>query len=296
MPAPNSFLPRYFGCSTSPPRSTAMSDLASRMATSTAVSMASSVASSSALRKRSFFEVTIAALPRRSSKTLPKSMRPSATNFCKYSAVSLRGNNIAWHRCRPAVSLASTWARKMPWSISTPSFSPCKSSASAATCAAVGVRPGTAMGSAEAGRRDGGGEDQVFQADESRALVRQLVVKRLGMGGEEMLALFARGGEDGLCRARLAKTSRRLLRQAAEQIGAELPVPRVARPIDKIIAGALRRGRDPFGERALIEGGGAEFGRRLWGIGNYPPNPFTIPLGISVFRPPVDDAFCFALR
>ena len=39
---------------------------ASRMATSTAISMASSVVLSSALRKRSFFVVTMAALPRRS--------------------------------------------------------------------------------------------------------------------------------------------------------------------------------------------------------------------------------------
>jgi len=33
--------------------------------------------------------------------------------------------------------------------------------------------------------------------------VGQLVVERLGVGCEEMLALLARGGEDGLCRARL---------------------------------------------------------------------------------------------
>ena len=44
------------------------------------ISMASSVVSSSALRKRSLFEVTMAALPRRSINTLPKSMRPSAAN------------------------------------------------------------------------------------------------------------------------------------------------------------------------------------------------------------------------
>ena len=112
----------------------------------------------------------------------------------------------------------------------------------------------------------GRGEDQVFQANKPRALVRQLVVERLGVGREEMLALFARGGEDGLCRARLTDTSRRFLRQAAEQIGAELPVARIARPIDKVIAGALRRGRDPFGDRALIEAGGLQLCRRHGGI------------------------------
>jgi hypothetical protein len=101
------------------------------------------------------------------------------------------------------------------------------------------------------------------------------------VGGEEMLALFARGSEDGLCRARLTNTSRRLLRQAAEQIGAELPVPRIARPIDIVIAGALWRSRDPFGDRALIETGGLQFGRGHGGIDTHRVNPFEILFGIA---------------
>src|SRR5579864_5073240 len=76
-----------------------------------------------------------------------------------------------------------------------------------------------------------------------------------------MLALLARGGEDGLRRARLPRTALRLLRQLAEQIAAELPVTRIARPVDVIIAGALWRRRNPFGDRALIEAGGLQFGR-----------------------------------
>src|SRR5580704_13196983 len=106
-----------------------------------------------------------------------------------------------------------------------------------------------------------------------------------------MLALFARSGEDGLRRARLTNTSRRLLRQAAEQIGAELPVARIARPIDKVIAAALWRSRDPFGDRALIEAGGLQFGHRQSAIDTHRANPFKFPFGISAFRPPVDDAF-----
>src|SRR5258708_9051387 len=124
----------------------------------------------------------------------------------------------------------------------------------------------------------GRGEDQVFQPNESRALVRQLVVERLGMGGEELFALLARGGENRLCRARLTQTSRRLLRQAAEQIGAELPVPRIAPPIDIVIAGSLRRGRGPFGNRALIEAGGLQLGCRHGGIDTHRANPFNIQL------------------
>src|SRR5580700_1347427 len=110
-----------------------------------------------------------------------------------------------------------------------------------------------------------------------------------------MFALLARCGEDGLRRARLANASRRLLRQAAEEIRAELPVPRIARPIDKIIAGALWRSRDPFGDRALIEAGGLQLGRRHGGIDTH-RGPFTIPFGISDFRPPVDDPLGLALR
>src|SRR5580704_17521233 len=110
-----------------------------------------------------------------------------------------------------------------------------------------------------------------------------------------MLALLARGGEDGLRSARLANTSRRLLRQPAEQIGAELPVSRIARPIDMEIAGALWRRRDPFGDRALIEAGGLQLGRRRGGIDTH-RGPFTIPFGISAFRPPVDDPLGLALR
>src|ERR1700675_3596394 len=101
-----------------------------------------------------------------------------------------------------------------------------------------------------------------------------------------MLALFARGGEDGLCRARLTDTSRRLLRQAAEQIGAELPVARIARPIDVIVAGALWRSRDPFSDRALIETGGMQLGRRHGGIDTHHAIPFNVPFGISAFRSP----------
>src|ERR1700720_3364756 len=82
-------------------------------------------------------------------------------------------------------------------------------------------------GRRQAGDGHGRGEDQVFQANESRAWVRQLVVERLDVGSEEMLALLARGSENGLCRARLTRTACRLVRQAAEQISAELPVPRI---------------------------------------------------------------------
>src|SRR3984893_11264887 len=64
-------------------------------------------------------------------------------------------------------------------------------------------------GRRQAGDGHGRGKDQVFQANESRALVRQLVVERLGVGSEEMLALLAGGGEDGLWRARLTRTARR---------------------------------------------------------------------------------------
>src|SRR6202035_176192 len=101
-----------------------------------------------------------------------------------------------------------------------------------------------------------------------------------------MLALFACGGEDRLRRARLTNTSRRLLRQAGEQIDAELPVARIARPIDMEIAGALWRRRDPFGDRALIEACGLQLGRRHGGIDTH-CGPFTIPLRISTFCPPV---------
>src|ERR1700722_12114575 len=104
----------------------------------------------------------------------------------------------------------------------------------------------------------GCGEDQIFQPNESCALVCQLIVERIGVGGEEMLALLARGTEDGLCRARLTRTAGRLVRQGAEQVNADLPVSRIARTIDKVIAGALWRSRDPFGDRALIEAGGLQ--------------------------------------
>ena len=38
------------------------------------------------------------------------------------------------------------------------------------------------------------------------------------MGGEEMFALLARGGEDGRCGAGFRGTSRGFLRQAGEQV------------------------------------------------------------------------------
>jgi hypothetical protein len=94
-----------------------------------------------------------------------------------------------------------------------------------------------------------------------------------------MLALLARGGENGLCRARLARTALGLLRQPGEQIGAELPVTRVAGSIDKLIAGALWRRRHPFSDRALIEAGGLQFGRSA--IDTHRANPFRNSSGMA---------------
>src|SRR5215472_14833250 len=62
MPAENSRRPRYLVCSTTSPRSTAISLAASSVATSIAISNPSSVVSSSALRNRGLHIVTTAAV------------------------------------------------------------------------------------------------------------------------------------------------------------------------------------------------------------------------------------------
>ena len=68
---------------------------------------------------------------------------PSFSNFGSSASASGRGSSMAWQRCRPDRSLRSTADRKIPWSISSPLFSPCRQSSSAAICCALGTRPGT---------------------------------------------------------------------------------------------------------------------------------------------------------
>ena len=102
------------------------------------------------------------------------------------SALSGRGKSMAWQRCEPACSLASTWARKMPWSISTPSLSRWSSAASAAT---------SSRRRREAGNGRGRGVDQVLDPDEAGPPGGELVIDRLGMGGEEALAGRARAAD-----------------------------------------------------------------------------------------------------
>ena len=81
MPAEKTLRPWYFGCSTTPPRGTAVSLSGSRMAISAAVSVSASVSSSSALRKRDFQTVTTAALPWRSTLAGPRLITPFRDEF-----------------------------------------------------------------------------------------------------------------------------------------------------------------------------------------------------------------------
>src|SRR5215510_4397336 len=77
MPAENIRRPAYFGCSTGPPRSTAISEPGSRIARSIAVSKGANVVSSSALSALGLRNSTIEAFPARLMDAAPRSTDPS---------------------------------------------------------------------------------------------------------------------------------------------------------------------------------------------------------------------------
>ena len=113
MPLQNTLRPLYFGCSTTPPRSTQISLIGSRIARSTAVSVSASVSSSSALRKRGFWMVTIAVLPLRSSLRRTEIDHAGPGKFAAVARSPPRfGRSIAWQRCMPFSASASTLREK----------------------------------------------------------------------------------------------------------------------------------------------------------------------------------------
>ena len=75
---------------------------------------------------------------------------------------------------------ASTYAKKSPWAISSPSLSGSARSRSAATCSRVGTSPGEALGR---------GVDEVLVANREPEVVRQREVDVLGVVAQEADAL-----------------------------------------------------------------------------------------------------------
>ena len=89
------------------------------------------------------------------------------------------GRSIAHTRCDPARGEASTCAMSRPCAISTPSFSPCRCSASASTSRARGDEPREALG---------GAVDQLVEAQRRGVVVGQGRVELLGVLAQEALA------------------------------------------------------------------------------------------------------------
>ena len=185
MPVPRMRRPAYFGCSTAPPRSTAISVAGSRMATSTAVSIAS--------MRGLVLGVQVARIARRSdgspcrgadSVIGPSSSLPSAASLRK-----LLGDVRARQQHRVAEMPAGLLhgrahaTGRCPDRSRTPSLSRWSSASSAATCSRVGVSPGHSVGRCV---------DELFDAHEAREVVRQAGIELADMRVEKSLARAAR--------------------------------------------------------------------------------------------------------
>ena len=115
----------------------------------------------------------------------------------------------------------------MPWSISQPSLSAWRSSASAATSARVGARPGTSVGRVV---------DQPLDAHELAPPVGQPVVERAGMAAQEGEARVARGLLDGLGGVEAAAIALGLGGQAGEPFLGLAPIGREGGGIGREVA------------------------------------------------------------
>ncbi len=177
MPAENRRRPRYFACSTTSPRSTAISVSRSSVATSIAISRPSSVVSSSALRKRGLRMVTSAALPRRSS------VAPSSA-----SLPSLGEAPAVFGRLRPRQQHGVTQmhaGRGMGENVREQQALIDLGAVLVALCQAVFARQFLVVGHQTRQQRRRLA-DQMFDADEFREIMRQAAIDRLGMGCAEI--------------------------------------------------------------------------------------------------------------
>src|SRR5579871_347773 len=105
----------------------------------------------------------------------------------------------------------------------------------------------------QAGHRGGGGEHQIFQADEARTPLRQLIVERRRMRAQKALARRARGSENRVRRLGLGVAALRLFRQPRDQRVALLPELREADAVADQVRGIARHRGKPCGGCVCIK-------------------------------------------
>ena len=98
------------------------------------------------------------------------------------------------------------------------------------------------------GHRAGRGEDELFEADETRAVAGQAVVDPFGMGGEEALARLPRRRQDRRGGGRLVGAAPRFRRQPPHQRLGALPEGAVVADVMVVGAGRARLLCRPLGD------------------------------------------------